>query len=679
MKEIRLLELELTNYRNIEHEVYVFNGDNSKIVGENRIGKTNTLEAIYFLLSNYLLDGSSELANLKPLSDTKKEVSVVGTFEVFDNATPQIPPRTIKLGKTYKEKWVKTRGSDETTMQGHIETYYVNGIEQPKEKSYYDVLEEYFGVRNDEKGEIDTIQMLINPLYLGNFGDSKDWQKLRTYIVKLIGDVEDSEIFAKEPTTKVLEQDLLNALGKTDQLKKMYKDKVDTLKNQITGFDSQIELLKKTPKPNDEEVKKAKSEIEEIENKVLEIKTNSSKDSVVEQLESEIFALSKQIVEKNQVEFSAYLESQKTSEKVEHDEKVRKLNSEINGLVSNLTDIQIKKGDFNIKVKEAQAKRDSLAISYKEYDTRIKNLDKEVVKECPTCHRPFEESEIETRKKELLANLNTFKEQVVNEGKEAKGKLDNFNSQVNKLESEESEIRAKIDTLKGQLNELEKVSFDTKTFEESEELVALRNKEKELKDQLASRKAKVSEQASNEYELLTSLESNKINAQKVIDDRNYYDRQMALLESIKLEEKSVSKELTQVEQKQEALKLYIYIKLRVLDEHIAKVFGKIKFQLIKENINGGFDPVCKPYVYDVDKDESTNTLWKSGSKSEKIITGIAIVEAIRKELGLSELPYLFDEGGEISKDTLTTKFKTKAQIICVRVEDNIMKPIVVKF
>lgn len=679
MKQIRLQQLELTNYRNIEHEVYTFSGTNAKIVGENRIGKTNTLEAIYFLLSNYLLDGSSDLANLKPLTDTKKEVSVEGTFEVYDDETPQIKPREITLKKTYKEKWVKTRGTDEVVMQGHIETYYVNGIEQPKEKAFYDVLQEYFGVRNDEKGEIDIIQMLVNPLYLGNIGDSKDWTKLRTYIVKLIGDVEDKEIFEKEPSTKVLEQDLLNALGKTDQLKKMYKDKVDTLNTQITGLDSQIELLEKTERPSDESVEKAKALIEASNAKILELKTTGSKDSVVEQLESEIFTISKEIVEKNQIEFNAFLESQKTNEKGEHDKKVRELNNEINGLVSNLSDIQIKRGDFNIKVKEAQAKRGSLVISYKEYDNRIKNLDNEVIKECPTCHRPFEENEIETRKKELLANLNTCKEQIVNEGKETKAKLDNLNSQVAKLESEENEIRAKIGTLRGQLNELENQTFETTIFKESDELVALREKEKNLKLELADRKAKVSEKASDNFDLITRLEEDKMNAQKVIDDRNYYDRQMALLESVKLEEKSVSQVLTQVEQKQEALKLYIYTKLRVLDEHIAKVFGKIKFQLIKENINGGFDPVCKPYIYDVDKECSTDVLWKSGSKSEKIITGIAIVEAIRNELGLSELPFLFDEGGEISNETLKSKFKTNAQIICVRVADNIMKPHIVKF
>mgnify|MGYP003301318948 FL=1 len=81
MKSVKLIKLELTNYRNIEHAIYEFNG-NSKIVGENRIGKTNTLESIYYLLSDALLNGNNDVASIKPLSDTKAIVKVEGTFDV---------------------------------------------------------------------------------------------------------------------------------------------------------------------------------------------------------------------------------------------------------------------------------------------------------------------------------------------------------------------------------------------------------------------------------------------------------------------------------------------------------------------------------------------------------------------------------------------------------------------
>ena len=116
----------------------------------------------------------------------------------------------------------------------------------------------------------------------------------------------------------------------------------------------------------------------------------------------------------------------------------------------------------------------------------------------------------------------------------------------------------------------------------------------------------------------------------------------------------------------------------MLDENVSKVFGKIKFQLIKENINGGFDAICKPYIYDVVKGESTSTSWRSGSKSERVVTGIAIAEAIKTKLELPNLPYLFDEGGEISTDTFATRFKTESQLICVKIADSIQTPLVQK-
>lgn len=679
MKEIRLLSLELTNYRNIEHEVYVFGGNNSKIVGENRIGKTNTLEAIYFLLSNYLLDGSSDLTNLKPLSDTTKEVRVEGTFEIFDNKTPQVPPREIKLSKTYGEKWVKQRGTNELTMQGHYEEYYVNGIKQSKEKDYQELLQEYFGVRNDEKGEIDPIQMLINPLYLGNIGDSKDWQKLRTFIVKLIGDVNDDEVFAKAPETMVIKQDLLNALGKTEQLKKMYSNDIDTLNNQLLGFDSQVELLEKTDKPSDDEVANAKAKLEAINTQIVEMKNDSGKDSVVDQLEREIVEVSKQIVAKNQDEYSEFLNNNKNDDEVNNRKQVYELNEKISQYVSVLNDSQLKRGSLESQIRAKTFEKDNFANEYIKVDKEIKNIDNSIVLECPTCHRPFSEDEVNEKKETMLKELNAKKDGIVIKGKQLKEEIETLNKEVEGMVGKEKAIKDEISKSKDTLAILTSHTFERPIFKESEELVKLRAKEQDLKEQLTKRKSIVSEQATNQYERLEQLERERINAQKVIDDRTYYDRQMDLLKNVELERTNVSNKLIDTEQKREALKTYIYTKLRLLDEHIAKVFGKLRFQLIKENINGGFDPVCKPYIYDIDKDESTNVLWKNGSKSEKIITGITIVEAIRNELDLSQLPFLFDEGGEISNETLKTKFKTNAQIICVRVEDNILKPIIVKF
>lgn len=678
MKKVRLLQLELTNYRNIAHEVYNFDGANSKIIGENRIGKTNTLEAIYFLLSNYLLDGSSDLSNIKPLDDTSKEVQVEGHFEVEDNGET----RCIVLKKTYGENWVKTRGTDEFVFKGHYEEYFVNGIKQSKEKDFYNLLKELFGVRNDEKGIVDEIQMLTNPLYLGNLGDgdTKEWQMLRKFIVDLIGNVDDKEIFIKEPSTEIIKQDLLNAFSKVDQLKKQYKDQSESMNTQLIGFDSQIELLEKTDNPTDEEIETAKARIDEIEKEKEELSPNKA-DSVCEQLEKEIYALSKDIVEKNRVEFDTFVNnSGQAKAEAEHKAQIERLYSEINELTKKSTSAKVNKAIIETNIKTLTAQREQLAHDYKDYETRINGIDKVLIKECPTCHRPFEEHEVEERKKETLETYNKMKLDIANEGKGIANRLAIAKEELAKIEKVIDELLQEINAKRVEVGELESSKLVEKpVFVESQELASMREKEKALKLQLNDRKLKLSQIVSDNYAKIEQLELSKKEQEKILSDRDYYERQMNVLQSVKEQRKNVSKSLIQVEQKKEALALYNRTFLKLLDEKIGKVFGKIKFALVKENINGGFDPICKPYIYDVEKDESTDVLWKNGSKSERITTGIAIVEAIKKERCLSDLPYLFDEGGEISNGTLAKKFKTDAQIICVKVEDNIMKPIVVKF
>lgn len=678
MKEVKLLKLELTNYRNIEHEVYVFGGSNAKIVGENRIGKTNTLEAIYVLLTNYLIDGSSDLTAIKPLSDTKKEVRIEGTFSVYDTDTPQVKPKEITLGKAYGEKWVKQRGSEILSMQGHYEDYFVNGIKQSKEKDYHEVLFEFFGIRNDEKGEIDKIQMLTNPLYLGNLGegDTKQWQMLRTFIVKLIGDVDDEEIFKSAPATLSIKQDLTNALGKTDQLKKMYQNDIETLNGQLSGFDSQVKLLEETSKPTDEDVALAKAKIEEIDSKIASIKLGD-KDAVEEQLKEEIFKLDKEIVEKHQKELNEY--SAMSSEETTNSATIDTLNKDIAKKVDENTDIKVKKSNLEYSIKTKSNTKAQLVEEWKAVSEQIKTVDSQIVSVCPTCGRPFDESEVEGKKKELTDKLTARKEEITKQGQALKVEIEGLEKDIESLDSRSSELNKEIEFLRGELAKHENKLSVKAPYVESAELSAMRVKLTELKDKLTAHKTIVSEQATNKYELIEKYELEKQPLQKVIADRDYYDRQMELLKNVEVEKGKVSKQLIAVEQKREALKTYLYTKLRLLNEHIAKVFGNLRFQLIKENINGGFDPVCKAYIYDVDKDKSTDVLWKSGSKSEKIITGITIAEAIKKHLGLTELPYLFDEGGEISNETLRSKFKTNAQIICVRVEDNINKPVIVKF
>ena len=696
MKNISLIKLELTNYRNIEHDVLVFNGKNSKIVGENRIGKTNTLEAIYFLFSNYLLDGSSDLTQLKPLDDTKKVVSVKGVFEIYDTLTPQVPPKRITLEKRYAENWVTKRGTTDRVLDGHSETYYVNDIPQSKAGEYYDVLEEHFGIRNDNKDEIDVIQMLSNPLYLGNLGDSKDWTDLRSFIIKLIGDVSNEEVFEAEPTTVIIKEDLENALGKTEQVKKMYENDIKGLNTSITGYNANISMLEKTPRPTDDEIVVANKGVEDSQEKINQLMNGLDNNTVVEGIKREVFEVKQQVLELNTKEYSAWQASQNPNVVV--DDKAGELNKKLEDALTVATNIKFELGNAesekrmaDVHITTCQAKRDRLAKDYLDIKKEMEDVDSHIQTVCPTCNRPLDESTIEEARQNYLKGLQEKLDYVTNEGKEVAKELNGYKETsanavgvIAQKEVELNKANADVEAIKKEIAEARaeaeaRVKVERTPFVESDTLKGLRSKLAELENKLRQAEEDEAKARAEAYDLIEKEKAKLVAFNKVVNDFEYYKRQMELLEEKKKQKDEACQMLADAEQKKACLQLFNYTKLRLLDAHVAHIFGNIKFQLIRENINGGFDPVCKPYIYDVEKGESTATIWKSGSKSEKIVTGIAIAEAVKKQKGLPNIPFLFDEGGEVSSDTLYNRLKTDAQIICVKVEDNINKPVVVNF
>ena len=680
MRNIQLTKLELTNYRNIPFASYEFDG-NSKIIGENRIGKTNTLEAIYWLLTDKLLDGSSDVAAIKPLSDTKLEVRVKATF-VIDG-------KVITLEKDYKENWVKTRGTTNLEMKGHTTTCVYNDVKQPTLTAYNQLLCEDFRFTQDAKTKVDFMQMLVNPFYLGNLGESKDWTELRSFIISLIGDVSDEDIAKANPNLSIITNELRTVGGRVDQLKKQYSGTINELETQITGDDSQIKLLEETANPTDDEVEVAKKGIQDHQDKITMLKGNDTIDVASNDIANKI--------RDKKLELSQLINDD--LKKANENPIKAELSSKLNGLRLEQSELNMKKQDVSFKIRTEDYnietiqrdisnrtnRRNELIGKLKEIDSKIANP--EVETECPHCHRPYEEKDLEAARENRKVAFEKEKAIIIDDGKknkeaitkdendlaESKKRLESLNEDLKRIEGEIANKGSEIEKVKADL-ELQNQAVEVK----NPKIEPLQNEIAKLEEDYRKSRDDFNKGIQDKNQLIYEEEQAMQPFKDVLANRDYYERQMVRLEDVKKNKTSHERALADVEQKKELLNTYNFTKLRMLDENVSKVFGKIKFALIKENINGGFDAICKPYIYDTFKEESTTTSWKSGSKSERVVTGVAIVECIKKALGLPNLPFLFDEGGEISSDTFATRFKTESQLICVKIADNIMNPLVQK-
>ena len=682
-KIVKLLTLALTNYRNIDFATFQFNGDWSKIVGENRIGKTNTLEAIYWLLTDKLLTGSSDVAAIKCLSDTKKEVCVEATFDVDG--------KTITLKKEYGENWVKTRGTTDLEMKGHYNTYYFNNVKQTTVKAYQTLVNETFGITKD-LGKIDVMRLLIDPIYLGELGEDKDWTELRNFIINLIGDVKDSDVFDKNPNLLMIKDDLASVDGRIDQLKKRYKGDIDGLNSTIIGNDAQIQMLEQLEKPNDDEVELAKKMISETEEKINKLQGERSHDNMISFLNHQINEKEKEI---NQCTAHLLASNPLAEEQKKVEEEAKTLVDQISNVKSQIWDQRsdISSIETSIKfqktnIENLETSRKQLLTRYHELGSKINNPDDNNSLVCPTCNRPYENKDEIINS--MVSQWKKEQDEILVKGKECSKNLEEHKRQLTldeaKLEVSKktlSDLETFLTTKESQYEEVAKRKSDlldkAQTYQpQSEELDILKRELMGYKDQLESLNKDDETKNAAINDSIAKLNEQLMPYRAVIEKYNYWKWNQEQLVQVKNTRNNNAKTLAATEQKRELLNAFIYTKLHMLDERVESVFGKIKFQLIKENINGGFDTVCKPYIYDVDKDESTPVLWKSGSKSERIVTGIAIAERVKAALDLPNLPFLFDEGGEISTDTFNTKFKTESQLICVKVQDNIKKPMVLK-
>ncbi|MCK9576970.1 MAG: ATP-binding protein [Clostridia bacterium] len=128
------------------------------------------------------------------------------------------------------------------------------------------------------------------------------------------------------------------------------------------------------------------------------------------------------------------------------------------------------------------------------------------------------------------------------------------------------------------------------------------------------------------------------------------------------------------ETEQAALEKYAEIRLKMLNNNAKAIFQKIKWVLIESNIKeGSYQEVCYPLIV------GKSTKFEKGSTSEKVITGIAIIEAIKEATNGNDLPIVFDEGEAFDSESLESKLNTNSQIITAKVNDEFDAPQVKEF
>lgn len=665
----KLSKLALENYRNIPSLEINFEGRDGKITGMNRIGKTNVLESICYLLTDKLLGGSADIPSIKRHDEPRAKVVVEGIFYTEDGE--------VTLRKEFYEKWVRPRGSATEELQGHATDYYINGAKQARAKDFFDALESKFGIPTQFNG-LDAYQLVLDPFYLGEtICGSKDWKLARKAIIEIVGDVTPEEIYERNPDAAIARQDLLAHQYDDAEAKKAIRGEIDGYKKRMIANEGLLAEYRRALDNNvtDEEHAEAQAQAEAIDEQIAKLKVGSENPYA-----QEVSALQEEL-------FTLQTEYRKTAMAVVDHTVSEELRRKITAKQEEISAIQRQQRSVQFdadQISREISDRSKRQAEYKAQLVDLQNQYKSVTVEetCPTCGQPLPPEKIEEaankKKAEILAEYERIKG-IATENKKAILTLQDklLALQQRDFGAEESKLNLEYVELNKQLNQAlaDEAARVTKPDPNIQKRIG------EINARLSEIRELQSKGNAGASEQIAILKAKKDGLQAIFSRRIAAESAARRIAEIKKENVEIGKKQADAEQRYWAVGEYVKTKLQLLDEHMASKLGEVRFQLIKENIKAGsYDEVCVPFIISPATGKHTQTLFSDGSKSEQIYTGCRIIQAIRNAKNWLPLPVLFDQGGELDAVSVTkVSLDAEAQIIAVKVEGDSKTPKFIPF
>lgn len=562
---MRLVSLELKNFKGIKSFVLKPDGKDVTIYGDNGAGKTTLADAWHWLLfgKNSLNQADFEI---KPLDTEGKPLSGVET-EV--EALIEIDGKQITLKKVYSELWTKRRGSPMATFTGHTTHHFVNDVPTPKGE--YDA---YLANIINE----DAFKLLTSPRH---FNEVLTWQQRRVLLLEVCGDVTDADVIASD----VILAELPAILGdrKLDDHKKVIKDRKTAINKELTLLPARVaEVQRGLPDAvvvNRESLELARQERSAKQQKLAELKAGG------------------QITDKNMelLQVKAAITEAKNS-----------LSREINKEQTNIRVLEVEVGRLEREIAKWQSEKETnqrllpdfrQMLEHREQKYQILDCispDIEPLNECPTCGQMLTKELAEILTAQERAGRSYERElklaSLADEIEQLKGVIE---CRTNEITDNEQRIQEKLSEMQGYI----KASQET--------ISALQQQEKAVEaDELTQQK----ETLEQEIATLEGESQAKVDAlQQEIEGLNKaiasYEREIALeeqrqaglarVEELEQEQRKLSAEYEKLEKELYLCEAFTRAKVSLLESNINAKFASTKFKLFDEQVNGAIADCCE--------------------------------------------------------------------------------------
>ena len=639
MKEVRIKDLSLRNFRGVQAFELADVPAELNIHGRNGSGKTSIYDAWLWLLFGKDHEGRAD-HELKPKGTSRVNVEVEAVILIDD--------KTTKLKRVYREEWVKPRSENEEVFKGNTTDYSINDV--GVKKSEYD--QAVAGICEET-----VFKTITNPHY---FASLKKEQQ-RDILFSLIPEITDEQIALQKSEFS----ELLNAITGVsfDNFKKELASRKRMIRSQLDKIPTEIETTNKNM-PEAEDWKEIEAKIKSHEKEIAKIDkalTNIAAKS--EDEKKEIMAIQEQI--------NDYLEA---NMKLERQER-QSIAEDIERKQSESRRILLSIGDDERDYKTKKARKDALEKDLKYYEDKIVTL-REQWKEisstklsfdqneliCPTCKQSLPEHDIEERRSHMEASFNADKsaklEANMAEGKKIRQMIDSIKSEIERIDipdaPDTSEKNAVIYKLKEEINLLREKKPQ---YMESIIYKANETKIRELREAIENRPGEASADEDKERKRQLSAEIDAL--KKRLFNRDIIEKLQKQIEEINARKSTLNQELAKLEQQEFVIKEFEFAKNTEYETRINMLFSRVQFRLFKEQVDGQVVPDCEATM------DGTN--YSTLSNAEKIYAGLDIINGISEHYGICA-PIIID-----NRESTTIIPLMRSQIINLHVDSSCEK------
>ena len=629
MKNVRLKQMKLRNFKGIKERDIDFNLLDTNIYGKNATGKTTLVDAFTWLFFNKDSSGASDF-DVKTKTPNSEYLH---NLEHLVEAVVEVGGTETTFKKVFKEKYTKQRGSTTASFTGHTTDYFVDDVPR-KKKEYDETVNELF--------DSNIFSMITDPFY---FNTRMKWQDRRKTLIDICGDVSDELVINSLNDLAPLQQ-LLN--GKSvDDLRAQLKSKMKPINDELKAIPIKINEANLAIPTDIETIDEDK--LTYINNRINEAESKKQRilsGGIISEKETELIKLRNQrLLIKNEV----------------HD--VKPLKDEEYSLSIQIDSLEHKKerAENEIQVKKSQQKSNELMRNeLRNKFTEVNNMQYDESKNiCPHCGQELPQEKIDGFMEEFNINKSKQLENINKDGKRLKEQFESITEDIQVLEKDIQNHQILINDYKLKLKELtKKIANINEDFAKEQEpkINAIDEKIVNAEREMEFLKSNTGEEVAKINEEIGMLKEQRSHYEEIKAKERLAKTQINRIAELEAREKELSNQYNDMDKMLYLTDLFIKTKVAMLTEKINSHFKLCKFNLFEEQINGGLNEVCEVTVNGVNYTDLNNAM--------KINAGLDVINTIC-DYSNTYAPIFIDNAESVNET-----IKTNSQQVRLYVTEN---------